>query len=184
MSPAYALNGSCVRSDYSLGGRNFTCICRLSRNIAREGFTSLQHRAVTNVPLGRYFLIIGSVLIGMLFIAERHWPAATSPTFSEARFDKSIIRVESAHKWPERVVFDTNSPTIVPSQTEVIAEAPVIDRRSHEAFAQVSAPQSTVAEVKSGRTRRKSVQSRSVARAAPTTRIAAYRPTEALPAGW
>jgi hypothetical protein len=81
------------------------------------------------VPLGRYFFFVGSLLFGMLFIADWYLPSASSQTFfREARVDKSIIRIKSAHKWPEPVVFDTSLPTIVQPPLPVLAEAPVINQ--------------------------------------------------------
>jgi len=42
----------------------------------------------------------------MLFIADWYLPSASSQTFfQEARVDKSIIRIKSAHKWPEACSF-------------------------------------------------------------------------------
>ena len=115
----------------------------------------------------------------MLFIADWYWPAATSSTFAEARFDRSIIRVQSAHRWPERIVFDASLPTIAPPPAPVAAEAPVIAKAPREAFAQVNASTLKVTENTSPiRTKRKYVSR------APPTRVAAYRPSEALPAGW
>jgi hypothetical protein len=131
------------------------------------------------MPLGRYFLVIGGILFGMLFIAERYSPAATSPHFAEARFDKSIIRVSSAHRWPERIIIDTSLPTLIPPPTEVAAEAPMIDRPPREAFAQARGPALRVTEnAFPVRTKRKFVKRETI------RRMAAYQPTEALPAGW
>jgi hypothetical protein len=112
----------------------------------------------------------------MLFIAERYWPAPTSPTFAEARFDRSIIRVQSAHRWPERIIFDTSLPTIVPPP-DVTAEAPIIPKPPLEAFAQV--PMSKVA----GRTPPVKMKRRFVKHNA-NTKLAAYHPPEAQPPGW
>jgi hypothetical protein len=82
------------------------------------------------VPLGRYLLYVGSLLLGMLFIADWYLPSASSQTyFWEARVDKSIIRIKSAHKWPEPIVFDTSLPTIVPPPLPVVANAPVTTSR-------------------------------------------------------
>jgi len=62
----------------------------------------------------------------MLFIADRHWPNSSSQTFfREARVDKSIIRIKSAHKWPERIIIDTSLPTIAsPLPLPVAAKGP------------------------------------------------------------
>jgi hypothetical protein len=121
-------------------------------------------------------LVVGSILLGLLFIAERYWPATISPTFAEARFDRSIIRVQSARRWPERIIFDTSLPTIVPSADAVTAEAPIIARPPLEAFAQV--PMSRIAR----RTSPVKMKRRVVKHNA--TNVAAYHLPEALPPGW
>src|SRR5258708_4800253 len=131
------------------------------------------------MPLGRYFLVMGSILFGMLFIAERYSPAATSPHFAEARFDKSIIRVSSAHRWPERIIIDASLPTLIPLPPEVAAEAPMIDKPPREAFAQAKAPTPILAgNTFPVRTKRKFVKQETI------RRVTAYLPTETLPAGW
>jgi hypothetical protein len=41
-----------------------------------------------------------------------------------------VIRIHSDRKWPERVVYDTSQPTIVPAQiaaAEVVVPAPAVD---------------------------------------------------------
>ena len=100
-----------------------------SHNTATRDFGPCRNREVNNqVPLGRYFFFVGSLLLALLFFADRYLPISSSQTFMrEARVDKSIIRIKSAHRWPEKIVFDTTSPTIVPSVPAlVLAEAPVI----------------------------------------------------------
>lgn len=131
------------------------------------------------MPLGRYFLVVGSILFAMLFIAERYWPAAPSPHFADARFDKSIIRISSAHQWPERIIIDTSLPTLVPPAPEVAVEAPMIDRPAREAFAQARAPMPRPAgNAFSVRTKHKFVKQKTI------QRVTAYQATEILPAGW
>jgi hypothetical protein len=132
------------------------------------------------VPLGRYFLYVGSLLLGMLFIADWYLPSASSQTFfREARVDKSLIRIKSIHKWPEPIVIDTSLPTIVPPLLPVWAEAPVINQ-PREALAQLDSPMTKALEYPAPvRVRRK------VAKRAPSTRTATYRALpEAMPAGW
>jgi hypothetical protein len=130
------------------------------------------------VPLGRYFAFVGSVLLGMLFFADWYLPSASSQTvFREARVDKSIIRIKSAHKWPEPIVIDTNLPTIVPP-LPVLAKATVINQ-PREALAQLNSQLKASEYPGAVRAKRK------VATQARPTRIAAYRATpHALPAGW
>lgn len=131
------------------------------------------------MPLGRYFAFVGSLLLGMLFIADWYLPSASSQTFfREARVDKSIIRIKSAHKWPEPIVIDTSLPTIVPP-LPILAEAPVINL-PREALAQLNSRLTKASEYPVPvRAKRK------VATQARPTLIAAHRATpEALPAGW
>lgn len=115
----------------------------------------------------------------MLFILERYSPTAPSPRFAEARFDKSIIRMSSAQRWPERIIMDTSLPTIVPP-AEVAVESPKIETPAHEAFAHMRAPKPRVIEnAFPVRTKRKFVKRETVRQVA-----AAYQPTQTVPAGW
>jgi hypothetical protein len=129
------------------------------------------------VPLGRYFVFAGSLLLVMLFIADWYLSSAPSQTiFREARVDNSVIRIRSARKWPEPVVIDTSLPTIVPP-VPLLAEAPIITQ-PRDAFARLKSPLSKASEY-SVRAKRK------VAAQVRPARIAAYRAIpEALPAGW
>jgi hypothetical protein len=132
------------------------------------------------VPLGRYFFFVGSLLLGMLFIADWYLPSAFSQTFfREAQVDKSIIRIKSAHKWPEPIVFDTSLPTSVPPPLRVLAKAPVVNQ-PREALAQLNSPLPKASEYRVPvKVRRK------IAKQARPTRIAGYRaPPTAMPAGW
>jgi hypothetical protein len=114
------------------------------------------------MPLARYFLFVGGTLLALLFIV-----AAAVPTVqvadterADTGFDKPVIRIHSDRKWPERVVFDTSLPTIVPAQTakaEAItppppAPTPVAEAsakaRVREAFAQFVPPDAKKAEPK------------------------------------
>jgi hypothetical protein len=115
----------------------------------------------------------------MLFIADWYLPSASPQTFfREARVDKSIIRIKSAHKWPEPIVIDTSLPTIVPP-LPVLAKAPAINQ-PREALAQLNSPLPKASEYPAPvRVKRK------VAKQARPTRMAAYRaPREAMPSGW
>ena len=114
----------------------------------------------------------------MLFIADWYLPSVSSQTFfPEARVDKSTIRIKSAHKWPDAIVFDTSLPTIVPPPLPVLAKAPVISQ-PQEALAQLNSPLPKASEYRApARVKRK------VAKQARPTRMATYRaPPEAMPA--
>lgn len=121
----------------------------------------------------------------MLFVAEWYLPDSPQSFVREAYVDKSIIRIKSAHKWPERVVIDTSLPTIVPPSSAALASTPLINPP-----AQVDAPSQQVS-----RTPSPSSSKPKVAKKATPTRVAAYRdpsqasmpevsPREVLPAGW
>jgi hypothetical protein len=116
----------------------------------------------------------------MLFIADRHLPSSPSQFFMrEARVDKSIIRLQSAHKWPEPIVFNTNLPTIVPPPVPVIAAAPAVNR-PREALAQLVEPSRPVAKHFEPKKAKRKLASRS-----RPARMAAYRAIpEVQPAAW
>jgi hypothetical protein len=67
------------------------------------------------VPIARYFIFVGGTLATLLFIADWYFPTSP-PMFAvhQHDIDRTIIRIRSAHKWPEKVVMDTSHPTITP----------------------------------------------------------------------
>jgi len=71
------------------------------------------------VPIARYFIIVGGTLAALLFIAD--WCLSTPPARFADRpqaLERAIIRIKSAHKWPEKIVLDTSQPTIAPPAVE------------------------------------------------------------------
>jgi hypothetical protein len=135
---------------------------------------------VNKVPVGRYIAFVGSLLLAILFIADWYLPMAPTQSVT-SRETEPIIRIKSDRKWPERIVFDTSAPIIVPQTAPVVADAPVTNP-PREAFALLNAPVPEVSVTPLPvRTKRK------VARRAPHSRWTAYRPAaraEALLAGW
>jgi hypothetical protein len=76
------------------------------------------------MPLLRYFGFVGSAL--MLLLLAVNWLLPEVKTESvHAETEKPVIRISSIEKLPEKVDFDTNSPTIVPSSTMVVINPPV-----------------------------------------------------------
>lgn len=76
------------------------------------------------MPIGRYFLYIGSVLLALLFVVDWYLPPPKVET-ARSDVDRSIIRIHSAHQWPKAVVFDTTLPTVPPpALTTAAAPAP------------------------------------------------------------
>jgi hypothetical protein len=64
------------------------------------------------MPLARYFFYVGGVLLALLFVLDSYLPKA--PVAERENGNLPIIRIHSERKWPERIVFDTNLPTIIP----------------------------------------------------------------------
>ena len=73
------------------------------------------------MPVVRYFFLVGGVLLALLFISDAYLPKSPVADRDYAGVDKSIIRIHSDRKWPERVVFDTSRPTEVPPQIASMA---------------------------------------------------------------
>jgi len=67
------------------------------------------------MPLMRYFLCVGGALLALLLIVNACLPALPVVEGSAATVDRSVIRIHSTQKWPERVVFDTTQANIVPA---------------------------------------------------------------------
>jgi hypothetical protein len=94
------------------------------------------------MPLARYFLFVGGVLLALLLAVDAFWPKL--PAIVQAATDAPIIRIHSDRKWPERMVFDTDHPPVVaapagelPSDPPSVADVAPTPR---EAFAQMRAP--------------------------------------------
>ena len=77
--------------------------------------------------LVRYFLYAGSALLTLLFLVNWYAPAAPTTAADQAQqasLDKEILRIRSAQKWPQKIVFDTSIPTIVPPPSLVASVPP------------------------------------------------------------
>ena len=93
------------------------------------------------MPLARYFLYVGGVLLTLVFILDACLTGL--PVSESAHVNSPIIRIHSDRKWPERIVFDTTLPTIVPAPTVIVEDrvagpaptAASAKEREREAFA-------------------------------------------------
>ena len=77
------------------------------------------------MPVVRYFLFVGGALIALLLFADWVWSGSTpvQQAATEAPANDVILRIRSGQKWPEKVVFDTTMPTIVPPSPPPVAIA-------------------------------------------------------------
>ena len=93
------------------------------------------------MPVARYFLFVGGVLLALLFALDAFAPPQVAVASSAPSIDKTVVRIRSDQKPPERVVYDMSLPTIVPPAVKTqIAAAPVVDpnaqARVRDTFAQ------------------------------------------------
>jgi hypothetical protein len=98
------------------------------------------------MPVARYFLFVGGVLLALLFALDAFAPQQVAVASNSGSIDKTVVRIRSDQKPPERVVYDMTIPTIVPpaAQTLVAAApapvAPIADlnaqARVRDTFAQ------------------------------------------------
>jgi hypothetical protein len=144
------------------------------------------------MPLLRYFVFVGGVLLALLLASSAYLPKMPDEVRADSGVGKSVIRIHSERKWPERVVFDTNQPTIVPvpAATTIASVQPaatVADvsskARVREAFAQVPPLGQTQAQLSEPRKQEKPVQrKRRIAkrRAAPPMMLVAQQPQFSL----
>jgi hypothetical protein len=71
------------------------------------------------MPLARYFLYVGGALLTLLLILDA---CLTKFPVMETHANLPVIRIHSDRKWPERIVFDTSLPTIVPAPTAIVED--------------------------------------------------------------
>jgi hypothetical protein len=70
------------------------------------------------VPIARYFMFVGATLAALLLISDWCLPTPPAMFAKQLVIDRSIIRIKSAHKWPQKIVLDTSQPTITPPAVE------------------------------------------------------------------
>lgn len=77
------------------------------------------------MPVARYFLFVGGVLLALLLAIDAIVPQeAVVASQAGPSIDKTVVRIRSNQKPPERVVYDTSLPTIVPPTMTAQAAAP------------------------------------------------------------
>ena len=113
------------------------------------------------MPVARYFLFVGGVLLALLLAIDAFVPQQTVVASQAApSVNKTVVRIRSDQKLPERVVYDTSLPTIVPSQVAVApAAAPALadataQARVRETFAQFVPAEAKKAEPQAQRKRK------------------------------
>ena len=126
------------------------------------------------MPVARYFLFVGGVLLALLLAIDSLVPQQAIVTSQAApSVNKTVVRIRSDQKLPERVVYDTSLPTIVPPTVTAQAVAPPVpavasaaataQARVRETFAQFVPPEAKKPEPQVQR-KRKVARSRPVSR--------------------
>jgi len=140
------------------------------------------------VPVIRYFILVGGVLLALLFVADWYWPIPSPMPSYGAPIDETILRIRSAHKWPRKVELDTTVPIIVPPSppaTETAQAATIPNTAAPgatpalNALAQAEPPQKQVAKRKAA-PRARSREPHSYG----PTRFAVNPMSQAWPTGW
>lgn len=130
------------------------------------------------MPLGRYFVFVGGMLLGLLFLADWYFPASTAATaIADNDVDRSTIRIHSHHKWPAAIQMDTRAP--MPAADPVIAETTAPDapvERVRQAYAFEPPPRKAPE-----KSRRRAKPSRPLSHD-PGQRFANYQPPDSR--GW
>jgi hypothetical protein len=85
------------------------------------------------VPIARYFMVVGSALVVLLLITSRLLREAP-PIFPyrSGIIDRTTIRINSARKWPEKIVIDTSQPTFSPPAIDVAPAQESVERMTDE----------------------------------------------------
>jgi hypothetical protein len=135
------------------------------------------------MPLAQYFFLVGGVLLALLLISDAYLPKL--PVTDRANPDLPIIRIYSDRKWPKRLVYNTQLPTVIPApiaNTDTRA-APVTvadaSAKAREAFAHLQPSDANQLQPPDPEKRKPPLQrKRKIAKrpAAPTTIRLAQRP--------
>ena len=67
------------------------------------------------MPVARYLIFVGGTLAALLFIPV--WLLPRPPAMfadQSVALDRAVIRIRSAHNWPEKVILDTGQLTLTP----------------------------------------------------------------------
>jgi hypothetical protein len=109
-------------------------------------------------------MFVGGTLLALLFLIDAYAPSqAVVASHAAPSIDRNVVRIRSDQKLPERVVYDTSLPTIVPPVSKVrVAAAPqppvagdvTAQARVRDTFAQFVPPEVKKPEPQAQRKRR------------------------------
>ena len=95
------------------------------------------------MPIIRYFVFVGALLLALLFAADRYLSAPVERA-AAADPDRTIIRIASGRRLPDKIVFDTRPRSDLPA----IAQADPVAERPQQLEAMAAAPAAPLPESK------------------------------------
>jgi hypothetical protein len=111
------------------------------------------------MPMIRYFVFVGSVLVALLFAIDRYLPMPPE-TGHASDPDKTIIRIRSARSLPEKIVFDTRPRTAAPVLANVDPVLEAVEYTSGDVLAAMTAAPTPAAGTKKEAPVRKRAENR------------------------
>ncbi|WP_342738980.1 hypothetical protein [Bradyrhizobium sp. B117] len=139
------------------------------------------------MPIIRYFVFVGALLLALLFAADRYLPPPVERA-GPSDPDRTIIRITSTRSLPEKIVFDTRPRTDAPTIAQADPLPVVPQQKVGEAMAPV--PAAPAIEVKkeppvraAAAVRPHPKRSAKLQKGAPDRRLAFERP-DPFAGGW
>ena len=109
------------------------------------------------MPIGRYMAWVGTALLAVLLVANWFLPQPLAEPAYDA-VNRPVIRIASIQQPPERIVIDTNLPTIVPPPTLAAEAAPDEPLPQVQSYASINSHTTvTGAEKKKSKAKKKQV---------------------------
>jgi len=90
------------------------------------------------MPIIRYFVFVGGLLIALLFAIDRYLPMPPESGHASDP-DKTIIRIRSARSLPEKIVFDTRPQTAAPVLANADPVPDAVERTSRDVLPAMAA---------------------------------------------
>jgi hypothetical protein len=95
------------------------------------------------MPIFRYFIFVGGALLALLFLVNQTLSPEPVKQAAQASVatasEQPVVRIRSDRKLPERVVFDTNQPTIAAPVIKTATVTAPADAAASPALADASA---------------------------------------------
>ena len=119
------------------------------------------------MPIARYIAWVGTSLLVLLLAANWFLPQSVAEPIGH-EINRPVIRIASMRQPPERIVIDTNLPTIVPPPTLATAAIPDEPPPQVKSYASITA-HTTVTGVEKKKSRAKKRQVNEVAAKQPSS---------------